>query len=80
MIRTTILADDSLLYDIRSISQRLGLSVSQVIRQALADFVKRHKKEGAYPSFLGAGRSGGAFKVSERAEDLLFQDKPRKRR
>lgn len=80
MTRTTILADDSILYDIRSISQRLGLSVSQVIRQALAEFVKRHKREGTGPSFLGVGRSGGALQVSDRAEELLFQDKPRKRR
>lgn len=80
MTRTTILADDSLLFDLRSISQRLGVSVSEVIRQALADFVKRHKKEGSYPSFLGAGCSGGALRVSEKDEDLLFQNKPRKRR
>ncbi|MFA5140440.1 MAG: ribbon-helix-helix domain-containing protein [Elusimicrobiota bacterium] len=79
MTRTTILAQDALMLEIRSMAQRLGVSVSEVIRRALEDFVRTHA-EGASPSFIGAGKSGGGFRVSERDEDLLFQDKPPKRR
>ncbi|HAH08451.1 MAG TPA: hypothetical protein DCM05_18320 [Elusimicrobia bacterium] len=80
MTRTTILADDSLLLEIRALAARAGVSVSAVIRQALEKFVREQKKEKAAPSFLGIGRSGGALKVSEHEEDYLFQEKPRKSR
>ncbi|MBI5242231.1 MAG: ribbon-helix-helix protein, CopG family [Elusimicrobia bacterium] len=80
MIRTTILADDGLMLEIRSLAQRTGVSVSEIIRQALEKFIRERKKERAGPSFLGVGRSGGALKVSERDEEYLFQEKPRKSR
>ena len=80
MTRTTILADDGLMLEIRSLAQRVGVSVSEIIRQALEKFIREQKKGRAGPSFLGVGHSGGALKVSERDEEYLFQEKPRKSR
>ncbi|MBI5210860.1 MAG: ribbon-helix-helix protein, CopG family [Elusimicrobia bacterium] len=80
MMRTSILADDGLILELRSMAQRAGVSVSEVIRHALEEFVRRHKKDAAYPSFIGAGSGGAGLRISERAEELLFQDKPRRSR
>lgn len=80
MTRTTILAEDKLMLEIRSLAQRTGVSVSELVRRALEEFVRGHGKEGPYPTFIGTGESGGAMRVSENDERLLFQDKPRKGR
>lgn len=80
MIRTTILAEDGLMLEIRSMAQRAGVSVSELIRRALEEFVRGHGNATPYPTFIGAGESGGAMRVSENDERLLFQEKPRKGR
>ena len=80
MTRTSILADDGLVLELRSMAQRAGVCVSEIIRRALGEYVRKHKRSADRPKFVGAGSSGGGFRVSERAEELLFKDRPRRSR
>ena len=79
MNRTTIVADGSLLAQVRSLARRRGVSTSEVVRCALADYVARAGARAARPSFIGSGASGGKARLSERAEELLFQRADRRR-
>jgi metal-responsive CopG/Arc/MetJ family transcriptional regulator len=46
MKRTTIMADEGTLLELKAIAQRQGKSTSQVIREALAEYVVSHRTEG----------------------------------
>lgn len=72
------MADGSLLAQVRSLARRRGVSTSEIVRCALADFVARAGAGAARPSFIGAGASGGKG-LSERAEELLFERGRRRR-
>lgn len=73
-----MVAEDSLLLQLKALAQRTGVSFSEVVRLALAEFVARHSPKAGEPSFVGAGSSGGKLRLSERSEDLLF-DRGRRR-
>ncbi|MBI4321740.1 MAG: CopG family transcriptional regulator [Chloroflexi bacterium] len=71
MKRTTILADESTLLEIKQLAEEQEQSVSDVIREALSEYVAtRRKPERGHISFIGAGRSGRTD-ISERAEEIL---------
>ena len=74
MKRTTIVADEGLLLEIKQLAEEQEHSVSDVIQEALQAYVKsrRRAKRGRI-SFAGAGQSGHAD-VSERAEEILESD------
>ena len=57
MKRTTILADESVLLELKHRAKREGRTVSEVIREALEDYLRRGEKKKTL-SFVGAGRSG----------------------
>lgn len=74
MNKTTVVADNSLLLQARSLARKRGVSLSEIVRCALADYVAKTETKGKKPSFLGAGASGGKLRLSDRAEELLFSE------
>ncbi len=74
MKRTTIVAHQGLLLEIKQLAEEQEQSVSDVIQEALRAYVKsrRRAKRGKI-SFLSAGQSGHAD-VSERAVEILEPD------
>lgn len=77
MKRTTIVAEEGLLLEVKQVAYEQGRSVSDVVQEALAEYVKsrRHAKRGKI-SFIGAGHSGQSD-ISEKAEDILESDTKR---
>jgi len=75
MKRTTIMADEGTLLELKAIAQRQGKSTSQVIREALAEYVVTHRADGRHKNpllaLVGLGESNGETDVSERAEEIL---------
>ncbi len=72
MKRTTIFANEEMLSALRQIAQRQGLSMAEVIRQALDRFIAEQRGVNRLPSILGIGRSGRRD-IAERCEELLWQ-------
>lgn len=68
MVRTTIMANDQLLADLREIARDDGISLGEVIRQALEWRVKTRRRP---PSFIGAVASDGTHDASRDEEVLL---------
>lgn len=72
MNRTTIVAENALVFELRALAQKRGVSFSEIVRCALAEYVVKNTPQKRRLSFVGAGASGGKLRISERAEDLLF--------
>lgn len=69
--RTTIVADERIMEQLREIARKERLSLAQVIRQALELRVKQQRPR---PSFIGRGASTEPpFDTSERAADIIYQ-------
>ena len=73
MKRTTIQAEEGLILELQQLAYRLGTSTSTVVREALAEYVVKHREEAKLPSFSAVG-SSGRRDVSERAEEILAED------
>ncbi len=71
MKRTTIVADEALLLELKHQAKREGKTVSELIREILNDYLRRDKKKRIL-SFIGAGRSG-QNDISEKCEEILEQ-------
>ena len=69
MKRTTIVADESLFLELKHRAKREGRTVSEVIHEALEDYLRRGEKKKIL-SFVGAGRSGRSD-ISEKSEEIL---------
>ncbi len=73
MKRTTIMVDESTLLELGQLADERNVSASQLIREALAEYVvtARAAPQPAWPlpSFVGVGE--GPTDLSERAEELL---------
>ena len=67
MSRTTIMADDELLDELRRIAKAEGVSLGEVIRQGLEWRVRTRRR---VPSFIGAFASGHSD-TSERVDELI---------
>jgi len=70
MKRTTILADDELLLEVKKLAEEANKTTTAVIHEALAEYVARHRPRRKSISFIGLGHSGHTD-TSERAEDIL---------
>ena len=70
MKRTTVFADDDVLRQLREIAKRDNVSVSDVTRKALHEFVARRRLRRSRLSLIGVGRSGRKD-VAARAEEFL---------
>jgi hypothetical protein len=70
MRRTTVFADDETLRKLREIAKRENISLAQVTRKALTEYVSRRRPKRARLSLIGIGRSGRKD-IAARAEELL---------
>lgn len=71
MSRTTIMAPDDLLDQLRAIAKEEGISLGEVIRQALETRAHARRRT---PSFIGAVESDdGPGDTAERAEEILVE-------
>jgi hypothetical protein len=69
MKRTTILADESLLTELKYLAAREGKTVTAVVQEALAAYVAE-RREPRRLAIAGIGHSGRTD-VAERAEEIL---------
>lgn len=69
MSRTTIMASDELLEQLREIARTEGVSLGEVIRQGLEWRARTRRR---LPSFVGAIESGYTD-TAERAEELIAE-------
>lgn len=67
--RTTIVADESLLLELKHRAKGEGRTVSELIRDALKSYLGRGKRRKKL-SFAGVGRSGQG-NISEKSEEIL---------
>jgi hypothetical protein len=75
MKRTTMMIDEETLLELSQIAEERNVSASQVVREALAEYVLVARSEQRsvrpLPSFVGIGE--GPADLSEDAEELLAQ-------
>lgn len=71
MRRTTIMADEEVLEDLRQIARHERRSLAAVIRDALERHARRKPRQ---PGFIGAGEATEPpFDIAERAGELQFE-------
>lgn len=71
MSRTTIMAPDALLDELRAIAKQEGVSLGEVIRQGLEWRARTRRRR--IPSFIGAVASGdGPHDTASRHEEILY--------
>jgi hypothetical protein len=70
MRRTTVFADDETLRKLREIAKRENISLAQVTRKPLTEYVSRRRAKRARLALIGIGRSGRKD-IAARAEELL---------
>jgi predicted transcriptional regulator len=73
MKRTTVFLDEDLERDVKALAERQGRPAASLVREALAEYVHRHRPVGLGLSFVAAGRSGHSD-VAERHEEILAQE------
>ena len=80
MQRTTVYLDEEIAVAIRNFAESQNRSQAEIIREALAKYVKEAERTNRRPSISGVGAyRSGRSDVSERAEKIL-QELARKRR
>src|SRR5258708_21919440 len=75
MKRTTILADEELLLEAKYLAVREGKSLTDVIREALAEYVASHRERRQLP-FVGMGDSGNPDLAHQTEEILAAEADP----
>ena len=73
MKRTTILADEGLLLELKLQARREERSVSDLVRNALQEYLRTHRTSAKRLSFYAMGASGETD-VAERAEEILARE------
>ncbi|HEY3118355.1 MAG TPA: type II toxin-antitoxin system VapB family antitoxin [Chloroflexota bacterium] len=71
MKRTTILADESLLWEAKKLAEREGKTFTDVVREALAEYVAAHRRPRKL-SIIGIGHGPG--NVAEHDEEILRRE------
>ena len=71
MKRTTIFADETTLETLKYIAKEEGISIAEVIREAMSKFIAQRQGERKKLSILGIGQSGRKD-IAERCEELLW--------
>lgn len=73
MKRTTILADDDLILEMRSLAARRGVTFTRLAQEAMRAYLDAQRPS-AQRSFIGLGASGQAFDTRDgRDEEELHQ-------
>lgn len=67
--KTTVYLDAEAYRQLKRLARERGQSAAELVRQAVAEYTKRHAVPNA-PTSIGAGRSGRSD-LSEEAETLL---------
>ena len=67
--RTSVLAEEGVLTQLREIAKQESSTVAEVTRKALREYVSRQRSKGWRLSLIGIGR-GGRINIAERAEEL----------
>ena len=72
MARTTILIQDDLLLEVKRVAQSKGLTITDVIKNALQAYCEAQPRTGV-PSFAGIGQSKGqgSGKLGKNAKSLV---------
>lgn len=70
MKRTTITADENLLYEARYQAELEGKTFTALVQAALAEYIKAHRTPRQLPEFVGMGRSGDGT-ISSRDKEIL---------
>jgi len=73
MKRTTVLADEGLLLELKLQARREERSVSDLVRDALQEYLRTHRTSVKRLSFRNGGTSGETD-VAERAEEILARE------
>jgi predicted transcriptional regulator len=73
MKRTTVFLDEELDRDVKALAKRQSRPAASLVREALAEYVHRHRPAGLGLSFVAAGRSGWSD-VAERHEEILAEE------
>ena len=73
MKRTTVLADEGLLLELKLQARREERSVSDLVRDALQEYLRTHRTSVKRLSFYSMGTSGETD-VAERAEEILARE------
>ena len=76
MSRTTIMADDALLDQLRAIAKEEGISLGEVIREALKMRATARRRP---PSFIGKASSGGGPSDAAARHDEIIAEYLRER-
>ena len=71
MKRTTIFIDEEIEQEIKLIARQRGKKVSEIIREAIDDYLSKHRKHKKY-SFVGLGSSNRSD-ISENHEEELWK-------
>ena len=76
MKRTTILAEEELLLDTKYLAKQLGKSFTDVVREALTEYLAAHRPQERILSIEGIGWGGGPDHedergLAERLDDIL---------
>ena len=69
MKRTTILADEQLLYEAKILASRRGTTLTAIVREALASYLAQERTPPAL-SLIGIG-SSGVSDTSKRVDEIL---------
>ncbi len=72
MKRTTIFLPETLERELQLCAQQEGRPTAALVREALAEYVARHRPAQGLPSFAAAFESG-RNDTADRHEDLLFR-------
>lgn len=70
MTSATILLDDELDHHLKRLAAQQGRSAEYLLREAVAEYVLRHRGKSPQLSFVAAGRSGQSD-VAERHEEII---------
>jgi metal-responsive CopG/Arc/MetJ family transcriptional regulator len=72
MKRTTIVADETLLSEVKALARNEQRSAAEIIREALTRYVRERKREGSRLSYLGVAASGEP-NIVQQHERLLWK-------
>lgn len=73
MKRTTIFIDEAVERDLDALARRENRSRSQLVRQALDEYLERRRPADFSLGFVASGASGRSD-IAERHEEILFTD------
>ncbi len=81
MQRTTVYLEEEIAVAIRNFAESQNRSQAEIIREALAKYVKEAERTSRRPPISGAGAyRSGRSDVSERAEEILRDSARKKKR